>query len=145
VGELLEEARARIGPRRSPAEAEEAARQGALIVDLRSRDERERHGVIPGSLHVPRAVLEWRADPDSGWTSPHLGDFDRELILVCAQGYSSSFAAATLRELGYRRATDLIGGFEGWRDAGLPVLRGPSRQELEASLPGMGDLEPPSF
>jgi rhodanese-related sulfurtransferase len=145
VDELLEEARTRIAPRRSPAEAEEAARHGALLVDLRSRDERARHGVIPGSLHVPRSVLEWRADPDSGWTSPHLGDFDREVILFCAQGYSSSFAAATLRELGYRRATDLIGGFEGWRDSGLPVLRGSSQQEAEAGLPGMGDLEPPSF
>lgn len=141
--ELLEEARGRIAPRREPHEAEEAVRRGALLVDLRSTDERERNGVIPGSLHVPRSVLEWRADPDSGWTNPHLGDLERELILLCAHGYCSSLAAATLRELGYRCATDLAGGFDAWREAGLPVW--PAPLAPPPAVPGMGDPEPPAL
>jgi rhodanese-related sulfurtransferase len=50
--------------------AEERARNGSVIVDLRSDDERARDGVIPGSVHVPRSVLEWRVDPDSGFSNP---------------------------------------------------------------------------
>ena len=139
VAQLLGDARRRIAPRREPAERSTVGR-GALLIDLRSDDERRRTGVIPGSLHVPRSVLEWRADPDSGWTSPHLGDLEAEVILVCAEGYSSSLAAATLRELGYTRATDLIGGFTAWKAGGLPVRpAGRSRPER----PGMGDPEPP--
>lgn len=142
IAELLEAARGRIAPRPGAHEAFEATAQGALIVDLRSNDERDRNGVIPGSLHVPRSVLEWRADPESGWTSPYLGDLGRQLILVCAHGYSSSLAAATLVELGYMRATDLVGGFEAWKGAGLPVRAAPERPDT--GVPGMGPPEPPA-
>ena len=112
---MLAEARSRI-VRYTPAEA--AAADDALLVDLRSVDERERSGVIPGSRHVPRSVLEWRADPTSEWHDPEL--MGKRLVLVCAQGYSSSLAAASLVELGVD-AGDLEGGFEGWAGAGLPV------------------------
>jgi len=112
---MLAEARSRI-VRYTPAEA--AAADDVLLVDLRSVDERERSGVIPGSKHVPRSVLEWRADPTCEWHDPGLAG--RRLVLVCAQGYSSSLAAASLVELGVD-AADLEGGFEGWAAAGLPV------------------------
>jgi rhodanese-related sulfurtransferase len=112
---MLAGARARI-VRYTPAEA--AAARDALLVDLRSADERERTGVIPGSKHVPRSVLEWRADPTSESHDPELRG--RRLVLVCAQGYSSSLAAASLVELGVE-AGDLVGGYEGWVEAGLPV------------------------
>jgi rhodanese-related sulfurtransferase len=112
---MLTEARSRI-VRYTPAEA--AAADDVLLVDLRSVDERERSGVIPGSRHVPRSVLEWRADPTSEWHAPEL--MGKRLVLVCAQGYSSSLAAASLVELGVD-AGDLEGGFEGWAVAGLPV------------------------
>ena len=112
---MLAEARSRI-VRYTPAEA--AAADDVLLVDLRSVDERERSGVIPGSRHVPRSVLEWRADPTSEWHDPEL--MGKRLVLVCAQGYSSSLAAASLVELGVD-AADLEGGFEGWAAAGLPV------------------------
>jgi rhodanese-related sulfurtransferase len=69
-------------------------------------------------VHVPRSVLEWRADPTSSTHDPALAG--RRLVLVCAQGYSSSLAAATLVELGVD-AGDLDGGFEAWAAAGLPV------------------------
>jgi rhodanese-related sulfurtransferase len=114
-------------------------RSGALVIDLRSSDERRRQGIIPDSLHVPRTVLEWRADPDSGWTNPCLGDLDRELILVCAEGFSSSLAAATLHELGYTRATDLVGGFSAWKATGLPTHPAPT---TEPERPGMGSPDP---
>jgi len=112
---MLAEARSRI-VRYTPAEA--AAADDVLLVDLRSVDERGRSGVIPGSKHVPRSVLEWRADPTSEWHDPEL--MGKRLVLVCAQGYSSSLAAASLVELGVD-AGDLVGGFEGWAVAGMPV------------------------
>jgi MFS family permease len=140
VDELLARARERIAPRLSPEEAAGAIARGALLIDLRSNDERARAGVVPGSLHLPRSVLEWRLDPDSGWTNPYVGGFDRHLVLMCAQGCSSSFAAATARELGYARATDLIGGFDAWVAAGLPV-HAPDAPDLDVP-PGLGAPEP---
>jgi MFS family permease len=146
VADLLAEARERIAPRIEPAAACGALASGALLIDLRSQDERRRNGVVPGSLHIPRSVLEWRVDPESGYTNPHLGGLERELILFCAQGFSSSFAAAILRDLGFGKATDLVGGFEAWKSAGLPVRELADCDEPDAhDLPGMGppaQLEP---
>lgn len=116
IDRMLAEARSRIA-RYTPAEAAVA---DVLLVDLRSTDERAHAGIIPGSLHVPRSVLEWRADPTSAWHDPQLAG--KRLVLVCAQGYSSSLAAATLVQLGVD-AGDLDGGFEAWAAAGLPVER----------------------
>jgi rhodanese-related sulfurtransferase len=136
VDELLAAARERIvrlGPEDAWAAA--AGRQ-ALIVDLRSSDERRRDGVVPGSIHVPRSVLEWRADPRSTWHNPHLGGRGRRLLLLCAHGFSSSLAAASLVDLGLASSGDVIGGFAAWRHAGLPVV--PAPHEPEGALPGMG-------
>jgi rhodanese-related sulfurtransferase len=123
IDDLLAEARSRID-RVQPVEALEAARRGALLVDIRSELERDRDGVIPGALFHPRNVFEWRMDPASGYSDPAVGGLDRQVILVCSQGYQSSLAAATLRDLGFARAADMAGGFEAWRAAGLPVERG---------------------
>jgi rhodanese-related sulfurtransferase len=123
VAELLAEARARLD-RVSPEEAEAAVHDGALLVDIRSEVDRAADGVIPGSLHQPRNALEWRADPASGHDDPRLSaDLDRRIVIVCSDGYQSSLAAATLQDLGFARATDLVGGFRAWRAAGLPVER----------------------
>ena len=91
------------------------------MIDTRCAELRRDEGVIPGAIHVPLSVLYWRLDPASGHEDPALADPGRRVILVCAHGYSSSIAAATLRELGFARATDVIGGFEAWRAAELPV------------------------
>ncbi len=137
---LLAAARQRV-ERFEPEEAWAAVATGeALIVDLRSSDERRKHGIVPGSLHVPRSVLEWRADPASEWRSPHLAGRD-VLILLCAEGYSSSLAAASLLDLGYERAADVVGGFEAWRKAGLPVA---TASEPDRPLPGMDAPAPRS-
>ena len=122
IGALLEASRARID-RLDPGAALRAAKTAALIVDTRCADARRTSGVIPGSVHIPLSVLFWRLDPTSGHDDKRLSDRTRQVILVCADGYSSSLAAATLRDLGFERASDLIGGFNGWLAAGLPVER----------------------
>jgi MFS family permease len=138
VGELLAEAQNRIAPRLEPSDASEAMRDGAVLIDLRSKDERRREGIIPGSMHIPRSVLEWRLDPDSGYSNPYVRHGQR-LIVFCAQGFSSSFAAATLHELGWWTSTDIIGGFAGWKAAGLPTIEAGDDDDAEdGRLPGMG-------
>src|SRR4051794_25655007 len=126
---MLAEARSRI--RRYPPA--EAARSNGLIVDLRSDEERRESGVVPGSVHVPRSVLEWRCDQESGFANPHLAG--RQLILLCAHGESSSLAAASLVDLGLEDAGDVEGGFEAWCDAGFPVAAAPAPA---GGRPGMG-------
>ena len=123
VDELL--ARARSGLQRlEPAVASEAVRRGAALVDIRSESQRAQDGVVREALFIPRNVLEWRCDPASEWRDPAVSDPGRQIIVMCNEGYQSSLAAATLVQLGLPLATDLVGGFQAWRDAGLPVSRG---------------------
>jgi rhodanese-related sulfurtransferase len=121
IHDLLAAARARIERVEPEQAAVEVKREGALLVDIRSELDRARDGVIPGAMFHPRSVLEWRMDPASGHSDPAVGGLDRRVILVCHEGYQSSLAAANLRELGFARVADLVGGFQAWRDAGLPV------------------------
>ncbi|GAA3708907.1 rhodanese-like domain-containing protein [Streptomyces tremellae] len=121
VDEVLERARAGLD-RVGPDEAHRAvARDGALLVDIRYQRQRERDGVIPGALQIERNELEWRLDPQGSHRVPEAKDHDRRIVLFCNEGYASSLAAASLRQLGLHRATDLVGGFQAWRAAGLPV------------------------
>ncbi|MEU0009160.1 rhodanese-like domain-containing protein [Streptomyces sp. NPDC006314] len=123
VDELLE--RVRGGYRRIEArEAHEAAQTGdALLVDIRYAALRERDGLIPGALVVERNELEWRLDPQGSHRIPQATGHDLRIVVICNEGYASSLAAASLHQLGLRRATDLVGGFQAWRAAGLPVER----------------------
>ena len=105
---LLADARRRI-ERLPPEAALRAMADGALLVDTRGGDDRRATGAIPGSVHVPLSVLFRRLDPSSGYDDPALSDLERPVILICAHGYSSSVA-------------DVIGGFEAWSAAGLPVV-----------------------
>jgi rhodanese-related sulfurtransferase len=112
----------RVGVARlHPAEAWHAARQGALLIDTRTDSQRAEQGELPGSIVIDRTILEWRLDPSSEWRIPEAVDVEILAILVCRQGYSSSLAAASLRRIGLHRATDVIGGFEAWCEAGLPL------------------------
>jgi len=120
VNDLVAASRARI-VRLEPHAARSAAEDGAILIDTRCAEQRRETGVIPGSIHVPLSVLYWRLDPASGFDDPRLADPERQVILVCAHGYSSSLAAATLQDLGFARATDIDGGFEAWHAAGLPI------------------------
>ena len=135
--DLLATAEARIS-RHSPAEAHSAMENGAVLIDIRSGDSRSRDGIVPGSLHIPRTVLEWRTAPDSEFRNPHVGGLDREVILLCDHGCSTILAAAVLREFGYSGAGDVIGGFADWRNAGLPVAPAPRRDGHADEPAGMG-------
>src|SRR6476469_5008032 len=118
IEQLMERER-RLLVRLDPQAAAAAVRDGAVIVDTRSHEQRTRGGVVPGSIRIHRNVLEWRVDPSSPWCDPRLAGHTGPVIVMCEQGYSSSLAAATLQRLGVERATDMIGGFEAWRAAGL--------------------------
>ncbi|WP_431775787.1 rhodanese-like domain-containing protein [Streptomyces cucumeris] len=120
VDELLDEARADL-ERLGPAEAAAVRAAGGLLVDIRYAALRDRDGTIPGALIVERNELEWRLDPQCDHRLPEAVHHDLPVVVVCNEGYASSFAAVSLRQLGLDRATDLIGGFQAWRAAGLPV------------------------
>jgi len=123
VAEVLEGARAGLA-RLTPQEALAAQHAGALLVDTRTASQRRRQGELPGALVIDRTVLEWRLDPTSPHRIPEAAPGVR-VVVVCRQGYSSSFAAESLRRLGVD-ATDVVGGVEAWRSAGLPVAEGPA-------------------
>jgi rhodanese-related sulfurtransferase len=120
VDEMLAAARSSLC-RLTPVQTRDAMAAGALVIDIRSESQRARDGVIPGARFVARNVLEWRMDPACRHRDPTLARADRPVVVVCDEGYQSSLAAATLQHLGLPLATDLIGGFQAWRDAGLPV------------------------
>lgn len=120
IDQVLAVARARLR-RMEPGAVMAAQADGAIVIDLRCADQRRESGTIPGSVHVPLSVLYWRLDPTSGYNDPRLSDPTQAVVLVCADGYSSSLAAATLRDLGFAHATDVVGGFTAWTAAGLPV------------------------
>lgn len=122
IDQLLADARARL-TRLDPTQALAAVRDGALLIDIRSESQRADDGTVPGSVFVARNVLEWRCDPSSEHRDPRIDGRERQLIIMCNEGYQSSLAAATLHDLGLTRATDLAGGFQAWRAAGLPVER----------------------
>ena len=140
IGDLLAAARRRIERLEPDAAWAVASTGGALIVDIRSEDDRRETGIVPGSLHIPRTVLEWRVDPSSGWHNPHVPGRDHRLLLLCSHGFSSSLAAATLVDLGFGRAGDIVGGFEAWCGAALPVV--PARPRREGISAGMDEPEP---
>ncbi|MFJ2650747.1 rhodanese-like domain-containing protein [Streptomyces sp. NPDC087420] len=120
IDELLE--RVREGLDRVEArEAFEAAEDGALLVDIRYQALRERDGLIPGALVVERNELEWRLDPQGSHRAAEATSHDLRVVVICNEGYASSLAAVSLRQLGLHRATDLVGGFQAWKAEGLPV------------------------
>ncbi|MFE2703319.1 rhodanese-like domain-containing protein [Streptomyces mirabilis] len=121
IDTLLE--RVREGLDRVEAEeAYSAAQAGeALLVDIRYSALRERDGLIPGALVVERNELEWRLDPEGSHRAPEATRHDLRVVVVCNEGYASSLAAVSLHQLGLHRATDLVGGFQAWKAAGLPV------------------------
>jgi rhodanese-related sulfurtransferase len=121
VDDLLREARARLR-RLQPAEAARAVADGAVLVDIRGAEQVEAKGAIPDSLWIPRNSLEWRVDPTSGHQHPALAGRENRVILICAEGFQSSLAAATLHELGFTGATDVVCGFAAWKAAGLPAV-----------------------
>ena len=118
VEDLLAQARGRLD-RLAPAAASEAVANGAVLVDIRTESQRAADGIVPDSVYIPRNVLEWRCDPASESRGERVAS-GRRIIVMCDAGYQSSLAAATLRYLSVD-ATDMDGGYQAWRAAGLPV------------------------
>ena len=119
------------------SEAFAAVEAGALLVDIRAESDRERDGIVPGSLHIPRTVLEWRLAPDSDWRTPYVEGPEQRILLLCDHGCSSVLAASVLADLGFSRVGDVVGGFAAWREAGLPTTAASPRR-VPGVLPGMG-------
>jgi rhodanese-related sulfurtransferase len=120
IGQALANARSRLS-RLTPKETASAQAEGALLVDIRPEVNRVIEGEIPGAIVIDRNVLEWRLDPASEARLPFAA-YDAWIVLFCNEGYASSLAADSLRNLGVRRSTDLIGGYRAWRAEGLPIL-----------------------
>ena len=133
IEEILAAARARLA-RVTPDEASEEIRDGATLIDIRPAAQRAAVGEIPGSLVVERNHLEWRFDPLSDARLPWVTGYDHRLIVICAEGYTSSLAAAALHDLGLERATDVIGGYGAWAAAGLPTA--PAAERTVELAPG---------
>ena len=127
IHDLVHEARASIR-RIGPGELADrlaggtTSRRPPLVIDTRTPTDRVRFGVIAGSIHAPRTVLEWHLDPANGYRHPLKPAFDDPIVVVCNGGYSSSLAAANLVRLGFTDVADLVGGVHAWRAAGLPVV-----------------------
>jgi rhodanese-related sulfurtransferase len=131
IHDLVVEARSTIR-RVTPEELAAALTDVAppIVVDTRTGTDRQRHGVIAGSIHVPRTVVEWHLDPANGYRHPAIERFDQPLVIVCNGGYSSSLAAANLVRLGFTDVADLVGGMRAWNAAGLPTVR-PDHSHLD--------------
>jgi rhodanese-related sulfurtransferase len=121
IQQLLVEARSHL-VRVTPPELQQALQLGdAVVLDTRTPTDRDRFGCIPGSIHAPRTLIEFMIDPEWGYQHPAIEGFDQRLVCVCNGGFSSSLAARTLQQIGFHRATDLIGGFQAWKQAQLPT------------------------
>jgi rhodanese-related sulfurtransferase len=114
VDDLVERARGRIR-RVGPHELEGLVAEGGLVIDIRPAAQRQAEGALPGALVVERNVLEWRLDPTSDHRLPDVRDLHQPVVVVCSAGYASSLAAASLSDLGFERAADLVGGYQAWR------------------------------
>ena len=119
AAEMVGEAKGRVENLTPDQVEQELATGAAVLVDLREPEE-VAAARIPGSMHVPRGMLEFRADPTSPYHQDGL-DPSARVILHCASGGRSALAAATLKDMGYERVAHLEGGIGAWKDAGKPV------------------------
>lgn len=119
VKQMLEAANAAV-PKITPAQARDMIAKGeALVVDVRDTPELAASGKVAGALHVPRGMLEFRADPASPYHDNKFAG-DKTIILYCASGGRSALAGKTLKDLGYERVYNL-GAFKDWAEAGGAV------------------------
>ena len=120
ASELVAEAKSQVQGLDADAVEMELNSGQAVLVDVRDSEELAENGRIPGSVHVPRGMLEFRADPTSPY---HQEPFDRSrrIILHCASGGRSALGAVALQDMGYSNVAHLDGGIKAWKEAGKPV------------------------
>ncbi|MFZ0668508.1 MAG: rhodanese-like domain-containing protein [Acidimicrobiales bacterium] len=114
VDEMLERARSRIR-RLGPEHVDDFLRDGGVLVDIRPEAQRQSEGAMPGAIVIERNVLEWRFDPTGEYSIAEASDYERPILVLCSEGYASSFAAASLADLGFRSVGDLAGGYQAWK------------------------------
>lgn len=130
---LLIASRNRIN-RVAPADVPAAIDSGAVLIDIRTERQRRAGGIVARSIWYPRNCLEWRCTPGTEHLDPLVAKADGFVLLMCLHSYQTSLAAAALRDLGVERAGDIVGGFEGWVAAGMPVEEYlPERDSLQGS------------
>ncbi|GAA4283314.1 rhodanese-like domain-containing protein [Brevibacterium daeguense] len=117
--DMVSEAKSKI-ENLAPEQVAEEMENGAILVDIRDQPEITQSGRIPGSVHVPRGMLEFRADTTSPYHDESL-DPDSRVILTCASGGRSALAVVALQEMGYTNVAHLDGGFNTWSEEGRPV------------------------
>ncbi|MEO8816098.1 MAG: rhodanese-like domain-containing protein [Mycobacterium sp.] len=121
VKQLVDAANA-VVPRITAAQAQEwIAKGNALVVDVRDAPEVQQSGMVGGAVHVPRGMLEFRADPESTYHDPHFGK-DKTVIVYCASGGRAALAGQALKEMGYGEVYNL-GAFKDWADSGGAIDR----------------------
>jgi rhodanese-related sulfurtransferase len=126
--QLVEEAKTRVENLTIAQLRDELARDGVQLLDIRDVRERRKLGWIPGSVHVPRGMLEFWLDPTSIYYTGKVDPLKR-IIVYCAGGGRSALAADVLREMGFPSVAHLESGFNGWAAAGLPVEREPEARQ----------------
>ncbi|GAB3005090.1 rhodanese-like domain-containing protein [Mycobacterium bourgelatii] len=127
--ELIYAAQANLD-RLTPQEAAAALDEGVLLIDTRTSEEQAADGIIPGAIRVPRNAVEVFLDPthrplftpEEAAELPPLPQPDDKIIVLCNLGLASSLSAASLQRIGLSGATDVEGGFQAWKAAGLPVV-----------------------
>jgi rhodanese-related sulfurtransferase len=112
--DLLASARSQID-RVEPHELEGVGSGGALVVDIRPERQRAAEGELGFGIVVERNVLEWRFDLLGSHALPEVEGYHQPVVVVCSEGYASSLAAASLRQLGFHRVADLAGGYQAWQ------------------------------
>ena len=120
AAQLVSDAKSQIDNLTVDQVAAELDNGDVVVVDLREPEELAASGRIPRSVHVPRGMLEFRADPTSAYHQDPL-DPSKRVIVHCAGGGRSALAAVTLRNMGYENVAHLEGGFTAWKEAGRPV------------------------
>lgn len=118
--DLVKEAKQQI-ENLTPAQVKEELDKGNVtLIDIRESEELKQNGKIPGSVHAPRGMLEFYADPSLPYHKPEF-DKNNRIILHCASGGRSALATATLKQMGYENVAHLDGGFKAWKEEGMPV------------------------
>ncbi len=108
-----------VVPRITPEEARQKIDEGALVVDVRDAAEVEQSGKVAGAVHIPRGMVEFRADPDTPYFDDNFAK-DRPVVLYCASGGRAALSGQALKEMGYEEVYNL-GGFTDWAQSGGAV------------------------
>lgn len=119
--DLVKEAKLNIENLSPNQVGEELSGGNVTLIDIRESEELKQNGRIAGSIHAPRGMLEFYADPSLPYHKPEF-DKNKRIILHCASGGRSALAVATLKQMGYENIAHLDGGIKAWKDSGKEIV-----------------------